>query len=77
MATIHVHVSEETLAELEAEAAAEGKTVDELAEDALRRHIDRQTLERFKREANQRRRGMTDAQVDEIVDRAIREVRGR
>ena len=36
MATLHLHVPEDLLAELEAKAAASGKTVDELAADALR-----------------------------------------
>jgi hypothetical protein len=32
-----IHVSDELLAELQAKAAAEGKTVDELVEEALRK----------------------------------------
>jgi hypothetical protein len=36
MAANNVHVSDELLADLQAKAAAEGKTVDELAEDAIR-----------------------------------------
>jgi hypothetical protein len=35
MATNNVHVSEELLAELRSKAAAEGKTVDELAEEVM------------------------------------------
>jgi len=40
MATINVQVSDETLAELQAKADAEGKTVAELAEDALRKGLE-------------------------------------
>jgi len=36
MATINLHVPEDLLAGLEAKAAASGKTVEELAEEALR-----------------------------------------
>ena len=36
MATIHLHVPEDLLAELEAKAAANGKTIEELAAEALR-----------------------------------------
>jgi len=36
MATINLHVPEDLLAELEAKAAASGKTVEELAAEALR-----------------------------------------
>src|ERR1700733_3512259 len=35
-----IHVSDELLAELQAKAAAEGKTVDELAEEALRKSLE-------------------------------------
>jgi hypothetical protein len=35
-----IHVSDELLAELQAKAAAEGKTVDELAEVALRKGLE-------------------------------------
>jgi hypothetical protein len=35
-----IHVSDELLAELQAKAAAEGKTVDELAELALRKGLE-------------------------------------
>ncbi len=35
-----IHVSDQLLADLQAKALAEGKTVDELAEEALRRGLD-------------------------------------
>ncbi len=39
MAMNNVHVSEELLAELRSKAAAEGKTVDELAEETIRKGL--------------------------------------
>ncbi len=45
MATQHtIQVSDELLAELQSKASAEGKTVDELAEEALRQLLDRRAL---------------------------------
>jgi hypothetical protein len=72
-----IHVSEELLAGLRARAAAEGKTVDEVAEEALRRHLAQRTLDRLKREADRRRARMTDVQVEDAVERAVSEVRER
>lgn len=57
-------------------AAAEGKTVDELTAEALRRDLARRTLDRFGRLGAERRRGMTDEQVDGVVAHAIRGARG-
>jgi len=39
MATMNLRVSDDLLAELRAQAEAEGKTVDELAEEALRKGL--------------------------------------
>jgi len=39
MATIHLQVSEELMAELRGQAAARGKTVEELAAEALTRGL--------------------------------------
>lgn len=64
-----VHISGELLAELQARAAAEGKTVDELAEDALRKGLEErqwQDLLAYGRETGQAS-GYTDADVPEIV----------
>jgi hypothetical protein len=41
MAANNVHLPDELLAELQSKAQAEGKTVDELAEEALRRGLDK------------------------------------
>ena len=40
-----IHISDELLAELQSKAEAEGKTVDELAEEALRRLLDHRGLD--------------------------------
>jgi hypothetical protein len=40
MATNNVHVSDELLAELQSKAVTEGKTVDELAEEAMRKGLE-------------------------------------
>jgi hypothetical protein len=45
MATIQVHVSDELLAELQQQAAAAGKTVDEIAETALRKGLEERQWE--------------------------------
>ena len=56
-------------------AQAEGKTVDELATEALQRELARRSFEGIKREAESHRRGMTDEEVDQTVERAITEYR--
>ena len=64
-----IHVSDELLAELQAKAAAEGRTVDELAEEALRKGLgDRawQHLLEYGRETG-RASGYTEADVPDIV----------
>jgi len=69
MATINVHVSDELLAELHAKAAHEGKTVDELAEEALRTGLEErswQDLLEYGRQTG-RASGYTEADVPEIV----------
>ena len=56
-------------------AEAEGKTIDELATEALRRDLARRTFDRIMREAEVRRRGMSDADVETVVEKAIQESR--
>jgi hypothetical protein len=75
MATNNVHISDELFAKLQTKAAAEGKTVDEIAEDALRKHLALQSFERFRREGELRRGTMTDAEVELAVERAVHEAR--
>lgn len=64
-----IHVSDELLADLEAQAASEGKTVDELAEEALRKGLEErswQDLLEYGRQTG-RASGYTEADVPEIV----------
>jgi hypothetical protein len=67
----------ELLAELRSKAAAEGKTADELAEEALRKHLAQRTLDRLKLHGHRRRDHMSDAEVEGMVESAVSEVRGR
>ena len=64
-----IHVSDELLAEQQAKAAAEGKTVDELAEEALRQGLEdrswRDLLEYGRK--NGAASGYTEDDVPEIV----------
>jgi hypothetical protein len=69
MAANIIHVSDELLADLQAKAVAEGKTVDELAEESLRQSLeDRkwQDLLAYGLETG-RASGHTEADVPEIV----------
>jgi len=50
-------------------------TVDELATEALKRALARRSFDKFQGQAEVRRRGMTDDQVEETVDQAIQESR--
>jgi hypothetical protein len=58
-------------------AQAEGKSVDEIAIAALKRGMAQRTLDRFARRAEVRRAGMTEEQIDDIVDQAVQQSRGR
>lgn len=71
MATINVHVSDELLAELRSKAAAEGKTVDELAEAALRKGLEEQSWQDLL--ACGRERGRASGYTEEDVPRIIEE----
>lgn len=75
----NLHVPDDLLTELQAKAAAEGKSVDQLAEDAFRQYLERDQWQRLvasKREAA-RARGLTEADVPRLVEEARRERRGR
>jgi predicted transcriptional regulator len=58
-------------------AAAEGKTVDQLATKAIERALSRRWLDGVGREGDLRRREMSDAQVEAVVERAVQESRTR
>ena len=69
MATIEVHISEELLAELQARAAAESKSVDELAGEALRKGLEDRSWQELLEYGSQTGRvsGFAEADVPEIV----------
>ncbi len=54
---------------------SEGKTVDELTTEAVKRDVARRWLEKNKREAQLRRGNMTEDEVEAVVQRAIEESR--
>ena len=65
----------ELLERAEKAAQAAGITVDELTAEALEKELARRSFEKIKREAESRRRGMTDEQVETTVEGAITEYR--
>lgn len=68
----------ETVYERVQEAAtAEGTTVERLATQALERDLARRWLDRIGREGDRRRGGMTEVEVEAIVERAVQETRTR
>jgi hypothetical protein len=75
MATINVHISDELLAELQFKAAAQGKTVDELAEAALRKGLEEQSWQELLAYGQERGRasGYTEDDVPRIVKEWQRE----
>jgi len=68
-----IHVSEELLAELQSKAAAEGKTVDELAEAVLRKGLAEQSWQDLL--AYGRERGSASGYTEEDVPRVVKEWR--
>jgi Ribbon-helix-helix protein, copG family len=64
-----IHVSDELLAELQAKAAAEGKTVDELAEEALRKGLEDRAWQELLAYGRERGRlaGFAEEQSADIV----------
>jgi predicted transcriptional regulator len=74
-----IRVSDELLAELQTQAEAEGRTVDELAEEALRKGLEGhvwQDLLAYGRE-NGRHSGYQESDVPELVRDWRREQRSR
>jgi hypothetical protein len=70
-----VTLADDVYDRMQREAEAEGTTVDELAGEAVRRHLARRWLARTGREAQVRRGNMTDEQVEAVVEKAIQESR--
>jgi predicted transcriptional regulator len=58
-------------------AAAEGTTVEQFATKAIERDLARRWLDRVGREGDQRRGDMSEADVEAVVEQAVRESRQR
>jgi predicted CopG family antitoxin len=58
-------------------AAADGMSVDQVATKTIERDLARRWLDRVGREGDQRRGDMSDAEVETIVEQAVRESRAR
>jgi len=56
-------------------ALEQGKTVDEVFAEAAKREISRRWIDKLKRDGDARRGDMTEGEIDEIINRAIREYR--
>ena len=75
MPSKNVALAPELFERAEQVAEAEGKTVDELANEAVTRELARRFLDRTRREAESRRGRMTDKDVDTAVETAVLEWR--
>ena len=77
MPTKSIAVSETLYERVQQIAAAEGTTVDQLATKAIERDLARRWLDRVGREGGLRRRDVSDAEVEAVVERAVQESRTR
>ena len=77
MATKNIAVPEAVYECMQRIAAAEGATVDQLATKAIERDLARRWLDRVGREGDLRRRDMSEAEVEAVVERAVQESRKR
>jgi len=73
MAMNNVHVSEELLAELRSKAREKGKSVDDLAEEALRRGLEQEAWQDLLRYGSER--GQASGYSEEDVPRLVKEWR--
>jgi hypothetical protein len=71
----NIALAEDLLERVREQAQVEGKTAEELVEQAVQRDLARRASERIRREAEIRRRGMTDDEVDSTVEKAVHEWR--
>jgi hypothetical protein len=72
----NVAIEDRDLFERYAEIArSEGKTVDELTTEAVKRDVARRWFEANKREAALRRGNLSDEEVEAVVEKAIQESR--
>ena len=78
MATTTIHVSDELLSELKVKAMAEGKSIDELAEDAFRQYLSSYQWQRLiaAKRAAALAQGLTEADVPRLIQEARQERRG-
>jgi CopG-like RHH_1 or ribbon-helix-helix domain, RHH_5 len=77
MPTKNIAVPEAVYERVQRIAAAEGTTVDQLATKAIERDLARRWFKRVGREGDLRRRDMSDAEVEAVVERAVQESRTR
>ena len=70
----NIAVSPDVLEQAMRQAEAEGKTVDELAQEAIKRHLAQKSLDRLKREAEARRGNKTDEEVEKLQRALVRKV---
>lgn len=77
MPTKSIAIPDAIYERVQAAAAAEGTSVEQLAENALERDLARRWLGRIGREGDVRRGSMTDADVEVLVERAVQESRAR
>jgi plasmid stability protein len=79
----NLHVSDELLAQLTAKAAAEGRSVDELAEESLREALRKEQRDKSwqgrlaRGQQRGKASGITEDQVPEVVGEYRSEHRGR
>jgi hypothetical protein len=71
----NLHVPDELLAELQSKAEAEGKTVDKLAEETLRKGLEDRAWQELL--AYGQERGLASGYTEEDVPRVVRENRQR
>ena len=71
----NVHIPDDLLAELQAKAAEEGKSVDQLAEEAVRKGLEARAWQDLL--AYGRERGRASGYTEEDVPRIVRENRAR
>lgn len=77
MPTKSIAVPDAVYERVQQAAAAEGTTVDRLATKAIERYLSRRWLDRVGREGDLLRRGMSDADVEAVVERAVQASRTR
>jgi post-segregation antitoxin (ccd killing protein) len=71
----NVTLPDELLERVKARATDEGTSVDDLAAEAVSRLLAERNLAKFRGEAERRSRGMSEDQVNDLVNQAIRETR--